>query len=131
MKWETKLLKILNDANTPHCYLVSDILEWASGAAADGYSFPSAVPTRTTLIRNIEHHWTGSQYIVRSKQTMVPCPARPGLSIPVVWFDFLEQVANSEICCHVRPCLETWLILTSIQMTHTNHIAPPLIKLIV
>ena len=97
MKWETKLLKILNDANTPH-YLVSDILEWASGAAVDGYSFPSVVPTRTTLIRNIGHHWTGSQYIVRPKQTMVPCPARPGLSIPVVWFDFLEQLRDLLSC---------------------------------
>ena len=94
MKWETKLLKILNDANTPH-YLVSDILEWASGAAAvDGYSFPSVVPTRTTLIRNIGHHWTGSQYIVRPKQTMVPCPARPGLSIPVVWLSVASATAQ-------------------------------------
>ena len=29
---------------------------------------------------------------------MVPCPARPGLSIPVVWFDFLEQFRDLLSC---------------------------------
>jgi hypothetical protein len=70
---ETKLLKILEDANVPH-FLYQEILNWGCDAKSSGYGFE---PTRTTMQAAIAHierrfhleHCQPTQVILSSPRT--------------------------------------------------------------
>ena len=50
---ETKLLKILSDANAAH-YLYKDITEWGRAARADNYNFNPPRSTRNAQVKYLE-----------------------------------------------------------------------------
>jgi hypothetical protein len=53
---ETKLLKILEDANVPH-FVYQDILNWGCDAKASGYKFELERTTRKVAIAHIERRF--------------------------------------------------------------------------
>jgi hypothetical protein len=53
---ETKLLKILEDANVPH-FLYQDVFNWGSEAKARGYNFEPERTTRKSTINHLERRF--------------------------------------------------------------------------
>jgi hypothetical protein len=84
---ETKLLKILEDANVPH-FLYQDILNWGCDAKSSGYGFEPARTTRQAAIVHIERR-LHLEYC-RPTQVKIVFP-EDDLSIEVTRFDFLSQ----------------------------------------
>jgi hypothetical protein len=84
---ETKLLKILEDANVPH-FLYQDILNWGCDAKSSGYGFEPARTTRQAVIAHIERRFHLEH--CRPTQVTIVFP-EDDLSIEVTRFDFLSQ----------------------------------------
>jgi hypothetical protein len=84
---ETKLLKILEDANVPH-FLYQDVFNWGSEAKARGYTFEPERTMRKSTIDHIERRFHLGHY--RPTQATVVFP-EDDLSIQVTRFDFLSQ----------------------------------------
>jgi hypothetical protein len=66
---ETKLLKILSDANAPH-YLYKEVMNWGSAAHLDNYHFN---PTRSSSKAQVKYleKWLQCQY---SRPQQIPTP---------------------------------------------------------
>jgi hypothetical protein len=90
---EVGLLKLLNDANTPH-YLFQQIINWAKVSKEMSYDFNPVRTNRTSQISHIEN-WFGLSYM-KPKQKMLKVPGlkAPGEEdvIPVTCFDFTSML---------------------------------------
>jgi hypothetical protein len=84
---ETKLLKILEDANVPH-FLYQDALNWGSEAKARGYTFESERTIRKFAIDHIERRFNLGH--CRPTQATVVF-LEDDLSIQITRFNFLSQ----------------------------------------
>ena len=84
---ETKLLKILEDANVPH-FVYQDILNWGCDANASGYKFEPERTTRKAAIAHIERRFNLEH--CRPTQVTIVFP-EDDLSIEVTRFDFISQ----------------------------------------
>jgi hypothetical protein len=71
---ETKLLKLLSDANAPH-YLYKEVMEWGRAAAHDNYNFN---PTRTS--RNAQ-----VKYLEKWLQFQKSCPQQVPTNLSRTW----------------------------------------------
>jgi len=86
--FETQLLKILNDANTPH-FLFQDLMEWASNASKNGYNFIPLCATRKATIKRLEKDYQ-LQYC---RPFQIPITFQEdGLEIEITAFDFQAQL---------------------------------------
>ena len=88
---ETKLLKILSDANAPH-YLYKDIVEWGRAANGNNYHFYPQRSTRKAQVKYLET-WLQCQ---KSRPQQIPTTL-PGPVIQVVQttcFNFSQQLYN-------------------------------------
>ena len=88
---ETKLLKILSDANAPH-YLYKDIIEWGRAANGNNYHFHPQRSTRKAQVKYLET-WLRCQ---KSRPQQIPTTL-PGPVIQVVQttcFNFSQQLYN-------------------------------------
>jgi hypothetical protein len=81
---ETKLLKILEDANVPH-FVYQDVLNWGSEAKARGYAFEPEHTIRRFAIDHIERRFNLGH--CRPTQVAVVFP-EDDLSIQITRFDF-------------------------------------------
>lgn len=84
---ETKLLKILEDANCPN-YLFGDILDWAADARRRGYNFEATCKTRGAVIGNLEKRF--NLKFCRPEQVTVAFP-QDNLFVDITRFNFLAQ----------------------------------------
>jgi hypothetical protein len=87
---ETKLLKILEDANVPH-FVYQDILNWGCDAKASGYKFEPERTTREAAIEHIECRFNLEH--CRPTQATIVFP-EDDLSINVTRFDFISQFCS-------------------------------------
>jgi hypothetical protein len=87
---ETKLLKILEDANVPH-FLYQKVLNWGSKAKARGYAFEPERTIRKFAIDHIERRFNLGH--CRPTQATVVSP-EDDLSIQITRFDFLSQFCS-------------------------------------
>jgi hypothetical protein len=85
---ETKLLKILEDANVPQHFVYQDILNWGCDAKASGYKFEPEQTTRKAAIEHIERRFNLEH--CRPTQVTIVFP-EDDLSINVTRFDFISQ----------------------------------------
>jgi len=86
---ETRLAKLLNDANAPH-FLFNDIMGWLQFAKSIGYDFEPSTEHRATLIRRLKA-WLHVDDISPTTYD-VPLQLTSGLTeVPVTTFDF-EQM---------------------------------------
>ncbi len=86
---ETKLLKLLSDANAPH-YLYKDIIEWGRAANGNNYHFNPQRSTRKAQVKYLET-WLQCQ---KSRPQQIPTTL-PGPMIQVVQttcFNFTQQL---------------------------------------
>jgi hypothetical protein len=84
---DTKLLKILEDANVPH-FVYLDIFNWGCDAKASGYKFEPERTTRKAAIAHIEYRFNLGH--CRPTQVTIVFP-EDELSIKVTRFDFISQ----------------------------------------
>ena len=85
---ETKLLKMLDDANAPH-FLYNDILEWASDIKAKGYPFEPKHKSGTLSITHLEKRFC----LKYCKSEQVPVIfSDDNLKIKITWFQFVSQL---------------------------------------
>ena len=85
---ETKLLKILNDANVPH-FLFKQLTNWASEASESGYDFHPGRMSRDAQVKYLEK-WLGLKYC--RPQTKLLCLPGDMLYVPVTTFDFKDML---------------------------------------
>ena len=92
---EIDLLKLLNDANTPH-YLYKEILEWGRKAKQQQYSFEPVRTKRDNQMSYIDK-WFGLEYY-NPKQVSVVLPGPVELAQPeeinVTCFDFIGMLRS-------------------------------------
>ena len=88
---ETKLLKILSDANAPH-YLYKDIIEWGRAANGDNYHFYPQRSTRKAQVKYLET-WLQCQKS-RPQQIPTTLPGPVFQEVQTTYFNFSQQLYN-------------------------------------
>ncbi len=88
---ETKLLKILSDANAPH-YLYKDIIEWGRAANGDNYHFYPQRSTRKAQVKYLET-WLQCQKS-RPQQIPTTLPGPVFQEVQTTCFNFSQQLYN-------------------------------------
>ena len=91
---ETKLLKLLNDAQAPH-YLYEQILSWAEQAKLEKYSFAPQRKSRANQINHLKK-WLGHDKVCDPEEvpTNLPLadPDDPPLQVNITRFNFTSQL---------------------------------------
>ena len=87
---ETKLLKILNDANAP-LYLFKEILDWVKAGQSFGYSFDHGHVTRTAHLRGLETMLPNEYAKPQIVNLHLPILQGQIAQIPVTRFDFTSM----------------------------------------
>jgi hypothetical protein len=85
---ETKLLKILSDANAPH-YLYKEVMNWGSAARLDNYHFNPTRSSRKAQVKYLEK-WLQRQYS-RPQQIPTPLPGPFPQVVQTTTFNFTNQ----------------------------------------
>ena len=88
---ETKLLKLLSDANAPH-FLYKDILNWAQAAKRDNYDFIPERSSRNGQIKYLEK-WMHMQDS-RPKQFLTALPGPGDQTVETTCFNFTDQLLS-------------------------------------
>jgi hypothetical protein len=88
---ETKLLKILSDANAPH-YLYKDIMEWGRAARHANYNFAPRRSSRNAQMKYLEK-WLNCQGS-RPEQIPTTLPGRVPQVVETTCFHFITQLAT-------------------------------------
>jgi hypothetical protein len=86
---ETKLLKILNDANAPH-YLYKDIIEWARFARQQNYDFMPDRCSRSAHMKQLEK-WLQCKK-ARPQEIPTMLPGRADQVVETTCFNFTQQL---------------------------------------
>jgi hypothetical protein len=86
---ETKLLKILNDANTPH-YLFQDIMNWTKESLSNQYDFQPTRIKRKSQMKHLEK-WLQLRHS-RPERVSLTLPFNPKTTILVTRFNFHTQL---------------------------------------
>ena len=86
---ETKLLKLLSNANAPH-YLYKDIIEWGQSAQLDTYDFDPQRSTRNGQIKYLEK-WLKLQNS-RPQELLTTLPGPLEQSVQTTCFNFTNQL---------------------------------------
>jgi hypothetical protein len=86
---ETKLLKILSDANASH-YLYKEVMEWGSAARLDNYNFNPTRSSRNAQVKYLEN-WLQCQNS-RPKQIPTPLPGPLHQVVQTTTFNFTNQL---------------------------------------
>ena len=92
---EIDLLKLLEDANTPH-YLYKEILQWASRAKSMEYQFQPSRLSRKAALQYVDK-WFGLEYY-NPKQISIVLPGPMEVKVPekinVTCFDFIPMLRS-------------------------------------
>ena len=86
---ETKLLKILSDANATH-YLYKDIIEWARAARAENYNFTPQRSSRSAQVKYLETWLQCQNSRPQQIPTMLPGPLNQ--VVQTTCFNFTTQL---------------------------------------
>ena len=86
---ETKLLKLLSDANAPH-YLYKNVIEWGRAAVHDEYNFHPTRTSRTAQVKYLEK-WLQFQKC-RPQQIPTNLPGPGDQVVQTTCFNFTNQL---------------------------------------